>query len=325
MKTILLALKRNKLMTALAAFLLVAVILSAVTNYLVANQELTSVIQSFQTLDSLPDGQGQKVKVILLNGQSNASGVGSVHYLEEKSQSTDYARFEDGYDNVMINFFSENGNYSSQGEFVKAKVGQGCAPDYIGPELGLADSLSQVFADELVIILKYTWGGSNLHTQWRAPSMPGPTGDLYTAFINFTSAHMNYLLDKNYDASIGAMCWMQGESDAYLPYANDYKDGLSGFVTDIRADLGVFSGDDGIHFIDAGIYDSPLVDQCEMINQAKRHVAALSSKNHYFDTIEAGLEYDKEPADNPDLAHFDALSTLELGRLFANEISSIYS
>ena len=225
----------------------------------------------------------------------------------------------------MINFFSENGNYSSQGEFVKAKVGQGCAPDYIGPELGLADSLSQVFADELVIILKYTWGGSNLHSQWRAPSMPGPTGDLYTAFINFTSAHMNYLLDKNYDASIGAMCWMQGESDAYLPYANDYKDGLSGFVTDIRADLGVFSGDDGIHFIDAGIYDSPLVDQYEMINQAKRHVAALSSKNHYFDTIEAGLEYDKEPVDNPDVAHFDALSTLELGHLFANEISSIYS
>ena len=38
MKTILLALKRNKLMTALAAFLLVAVILSAATNYLVANQ-----------------------------------------------------------------------------------------------------------------------------------------------------------------------------------------------------------------------------------------------------------------------------------------------
>ena len=109
MKAILLALKRNKLMTALAAFLLLGVILSTIANCLVANQKSTSVVQSFQTLDSLPDGHGQKVKVILLNGQSNASGVGSVHYLEEKSQSADYARFEDGYDNVMINFFSENG------------------------------------------------------------------------------------------------------------------------------------------------------------------------------------------------------------------------
>jgi hypothetical protein len=325
MKNFLNAVRCNKLMTALAAFLFIAVILSAAANIFVANNKITATIQHFQAMDSLPDGQGQKVKVILLNGQSNASGVGSVQYLQEKSSSEDFARYETGYDNILINFFSENGNYSSSGHFVKAKVGQGCTPDYIGPELGLADTLSQTYNDELVFILKYTWGGSNLHTQWRAPSMTGATGELYIAFINFTSTCMDYLRLKNYDAEINTMCWMQGESDAYLPYANEYEEGLKNFLEDLRSDLNQYISEDGLHFIDAGIYDSPLVDQYQLINNAKQNVTALSPKNHYFDTIEEGLEYDQEPLGNPVLAHFDSISALRLGHLFANIIVDVLS
>lgn len=325
MKKFLQVLRNNKLVTGITIFLLFAIALSGIVNYRVANQNAITAVQNFVANDTLEDGQGQKVKVVLLNGQSNASGVGSVYYLRQKANATDYSRYESGYDNVLINFFSENGNHSSNGAFVKAKVGQGCTPDYIGPELGLADTLSQHYADELVFILKYSWGGSTLHTNWRAPSMSGETGELYTAFINFTSTHMNYLKAKNYDASIAAMCWMQGESDAYLPHANNYEEGLKRFTDDLRDDLDEYAGDDGIHFIDAGIYDSLIIDQHEAINAAKQNVANLSSKNHYFDTIEAGLEYDKEPVEKPDLAHFDALSTLRLGQLFANEIISIYN
>jgi len=325
MKKIMQVIKSNKLMSGITLFLLFAIALSVVVNFYVASRDEIITIQHFVADDTLEDGRGQKVKVILLNGQSNASGVGSVYYLQEKSEATDYLRYEAGYDNVLINFFSENGNYSSQGAFVRAKVGQGCTPDYIGPELGLADALSQNYEDELIFILKYTWGGSTLHTDWRAPSMSGQTGELYTAFINFTTSNMDYLRGKNYDASIEAMCWMQGESDAYLPHSNNYEEGLRSFISDLRGDLDEYAGDAGIHFIDAGIYDSPLIDEHEAINAAKQSVASQSSKNHYFDTIAAGLEYDKEPLDNPDLAHFDALSTLQLGQLFANEFINIYS
>ncbi|MFA5421943.1 MAG: sialate O-acetylesterase [Bacilli bacterium] len=289
-----------------------------------SNQRIPTAIQHFTTLDSLPDGGGQSLKVILLAGQSNASGVGSVAYLEQKSDSEDYARYELGYDNILINFFSENGNYSSEGAFVQARVGQGCTPDYIGPELGLADHLSPAFEDEHIIILKYSWGGSTLHTDWRAPSSSGSTGKLFTAFINFTSTHMNYLLSKNYDANIEAMCWMQGESDGIGPASSEYEDNLRKFISDVRTDLSDYSPDGGMYFIDAGIYDSPLVQDYQIINQAKMNIASSSPLNRYIDTIANGLEYDKEPVEKPDLAHFDALSCLKLGYLFADEIIELY-
>jgi len=176
----------------------------------------------------------------------------------------------------------------------------------------------------LFFILKYSWGGSNLHSQWRAPSSQGETGDLYKAFINFTTTSMAYLLSKNYNVFIDAMCWMQGESDAYSPHAQSYKNNLTAFVKDIRSDLCTYI-DEELHFIAAGIYDSPIVTEYLTINQAKKDVAALSLNNYYFDTIDAGLTYNQEPEENPDLAHFDALSTLQLGYLFANQIIDILS
>ena len=317
--------KRNRLLSIAVSLLFVAIITCSIINFYIADHiNQTDVIQTFSVIDSLPDGQGKPATVILLNGQSNASGVGSVNYLEAKSGPDDFNRYEDGYDNIFINFFSENGNHSSQSRFIKAKIGQGCTPDYIGPELGLADLLAQQYPDQLFFILKYSWGGSNLHTRWRAPSSRGDTGDLYEAFINFTTASMDYLRAKNYAVFIDAMCWMQGESDAYSPHAQNYKNNLTYFVRDIRRNLGEYT-DDELHFIDAGIYDSPLVTEYITINQAKRDVAALSLNNHYFDTIDAGLTYNQEPEENPDLAHFDALSTLQLGYLFANQVIDILS
>jgi hypothetical protein len=44
----------------------------------------------------------------------------------------------------------------------------------------------------------------------------------------------------------------------------------------------------------------------------------------YFPTIEAGLTTMYEPFGNPDLGHYDALSELELGRMFGREIVKIY-
>lgn len=320
MKRFINIIKNNKILTSIAILLLLAVITSGIMNGIVASYKpLSSTVQDFNVLDTLPDGSNQKVKVILLNGQSNASGVGSVSYLQQKSNNEDFIRYEAGYDNVLINFFSENGNYSSQSKFVKAKIGQGCTPDYIGPELGLADRLSSTYNDELVFILKYSWCGSNLHTQWRSPSSDGDTGELYTAFINFTKTSMDYLLSKNYDASISAMSWMQGESDAFPPDSQAYKQNLTNFISDTRNDLTGYY-ENSFYFIDAGISDSPAWTDYLIINQAKSEVAALSEKNRYIDTILEGLEYDKEPVGQPDIAHFDALSTLKLGHLFADEI-----
>jgi hypothetical protein len=60
------------------------------------------------------------------------------------------------------------------------------------------------------------------------------------------------------------------------------------------------------------------------INEAKKAFAGTSEMNVYFPTIEAGLTTLYEPVEEPDLGHYDALSELELGRMFGREIVKIY-
>lgn len=56
------------------------------------------------------------------------------------------------------------------------------------------------------------------------------------------------------------------------------------------------------------------------MNNAKIKFSNDSEYNIYFSTIDSGLEWSKEPEDNPDIAHFDSLSEIKLGKLFAEEI-----
>ena len=55
-----------------------------------------------------------------------------------------------------------------------------------------------------------------------------------------------------------------------------------------------------------------------------RKFSEESELNRYFSTIENGLTTMNEPYDNPDLGHFDALSEIRLGELFAEELVRIY-
>jgi hypothetical protein len=60
--------------------------------------------------DTLPDGQGKKATVILLAGQSNASGCSLDEYLERNVSPEKYEEYEAGYDNVYINYFASGNN-----------------------------------------------------------------------------------------------------------------------------------------------------------------------------------------------------------------------
>lgn len=50
-----------------------------------------------------------------------------------------------------------------------------------------------------------------------------------------------------------------------------------------------------------------------------------SPLNRYFSTIDHGLTTLNEPYDEPDTAHYDSMSEIKLGRLFAEQIIKIYS
>lgn len=313
----------KKTLIALTASGLVFV-LAFVSSFCLAYRSAASnVVMDFSVADTLPNAEdaNKPVKVILLAGQSNASGVSSIAYLSQKSDPARYAAFSAGYSNVLINFFDDNGNNTSGSRFIPVGINQGCNVGYFGPEIGIAESLSAAYPDETVFVIKYAWGGSNLYNQWLSPSSEGNTGELYKAFTNFVRASMYYLRAKNYNAEIVAMCWMQGESDSDVN-CQTYGTHTANFVSDLRAELAPYIAASGMLFIDAGIADSVYWKNYPVINAAKSAHAGTSPLNVYIDTIEAGLSITGEPENNPDLAHYDALSEILLGNLFAQAIVS---
>lgn len=278
----------------------------------------------FTVNDTLTDGEGMPARVILIGGQSNASGCSRDDCLKENVSEEKYKEYETGYDNVYINYYS-TGTNESKG-FVKAANMQGEGGGFFGPELGLAEKLHEMYPNERFFIIKYAWGGSNLYEQWRSPSCKGKTGEMYKSFVSFVEESMEYLIEKNYDVKIEGMCWMQGESDSFsVENATDYEDNLSCLIKDLRKRFDKYASDDGIGFADALIADNPMFwVYCDDVNESKKNVAKVSSMHALIDTNREGLTCSEEPKDNPDMAHYDSLSQIKLGHLFAKEMIGFF-
>ena len=275
---------------------------------------------AFRIDDTLPKGEGKKATVILLGGQSNASGCSRDDCLQENVSKEKYAEYRKGYDNVYINYFASGKNQSQA--FVKCAALQGETGGFFGPELGIAEKLHETRPNELFFIVKYAWGATDLFEQWLSPSSKGETGKLYKAFVDYVTTSVEYLTYKNYDITIEAMCWMQGESDSFtVENATNYQTHLSNFIKDIRKEFSPYAAQDGIAFIDAYIADNPMYwVYCDLVNASKKAVAEQSPMNVLIDTIAHGLVCDKEPQEQPDVAHYDSLSQIKLGHLFAEEV-----
>lgn len=271
---------------------------------------------SFTVNDTMPNGEGKRATVILLGGQSNASGCSRDDYLQKNVSEEKYAEYQNGYDNVYINYYVSG--YNESKAFVKCGAKQGEAGGYFGPELGMAEKLNEAYPDETFFIIKCAWGGTNLYDQWLSPSSVGKTGDLYKHFVGFVSSSLEYLKAKNYNVKVEGFCWMQGESDSFsTKHATDYEANLTAFIADIRNEFSDYADDDGIAFVDAYIADNPVYwVYCDMVNASKKAVADSSDMNLLVDTIAAGLTCSEEPVDAPDLAHYDSLSEIKLGNMF---------
>jgi hypothetical protein len=272
----------------------------------------------------LPDGNGKSARIILLGGQSNASGCSLDEYLQKNVTEEKYAEYQNGYDNVYINYLS---GLNRSNEFVKCATLQGEIQGSFGPELGLAEKLNELYPNETFFIIKCAWGGSNLYEQWLSPTSAGKTGRFYKEFVAFAEASVKYLISKNYDVKIEGMCWMQGESDSFMiESSTEYGKHLENFIKDIRKEFSEYAADDGIAFIDAYIAANPMFwVYYESVNLGKTNVAKLSTMNELVDTISAGLDCSKEPEGAPDIPHYDALSEIKLGHLFAEKLSEFLS
>jgi hypothetical protein len=273
--------------------------------------------------DTLPYGFGKKATVIFLAGQSNAAGCSRDEYLQKNVPPEQYEKYENGFDNVYINYFVSGTNESHA--FVKCEARQGEWGGFFGPELGLAEKLSETFPDQTFFIIKYAWGGTNLYEQWRSPSSGGEVGPLYNSFVEYAKHSLEYLTIKGYDVSVEAMCWMQGEADSMEEESTlNYDENLSNFIGDVRAEFSDYASNNGIAFVDAYIADSFFWKHYIKLNQAKQTVADSSPMNVVIDTIAHGLSITEEPVGEPDIAHYDSLSEIKLGHLFAEQCISFF-
>lgn len=277
---------------------------------------------SYPTAAPLPDGGGKRAKVIILIGQSNATGCSLNSYLEKNVPTEDFAKYSAGFDSVLINFCLDDQKYTSAGEFRKVDL-TAAAGDCFGPELGMAEVLAEAYPDEKIFILKYSMSGYSLHHHWLCG---GERGSIYEAFIAFARTYLEKLTECNYDARVGAICWMQGESDTTDFKASHYLANQTAFASYLREDLAEYATEGGIYFIDAGISNSPYCEPAyPAINEAKLAFSKLSPLNLYFSTIEAGYTIHLEPEGEPDWGHYDSLSELALGRKFGELIVSAYN
>ena len=307
-------------------FIILTLLLTSSCNY--KGSSLSSSIDysinmdtNFEINDCLNDGNNQKAKVIVLLGQSNASGCTYNNYLEMNTSKEEYERYQNGFDNILINYSIDNRSYTTNGEFKKVDLTCGVKEGRFGPEVGMSEILSNEYKDETIFILKFTMSGYSLNHHWLNEY---EKFDIYNACIIYLETYLDYLISKNYNINLDAICFMQGESDTTHFKASRYYNNLIKFTSFLREDLDKYNKDE-IYFIDAGISNSPYCEPAyKEINKAKEEFSKLSNYNIYFPTIEEGLTTLYEPYEEPDLGHYDSLSMIKLGHLFGEALVNIY-
>lgn len=278
--------------------------------------------EDFAKGKGLVDGNGEKISVLFLIGQSNCTGCSITSYLKDQVEADDFNRYQNGYKNVLINYNLDNGRSTSNGSFVNVDLSCGSTSLQFGPEVGLADELSKANLNKKVFILKYSMSGYSLNWHWLRHEQ---RGEIYNNFKIYASLYLDYLKSMNYDISLDAILWMQGESDTATSNSLRYYNNELALISYLREDFKNYTKQKEIYFIDAGISDCPYcLPGYPIVNKSKEVIATLSKFNLYFPTIENGLTTMHEPYYDPDLGHYDALSMLKLGQLYAKEVLFIY-
>lgn len=264
-------------------------------------------------------------KVILIGGQSNATGATRSSFLENNVSYEEYLEYLRGYSNVKILFSSGTVNSgavsisNSSDQFVDVVIGQGVSKSSFGPELGLAAYLSENYPDETFYIIKYAIGATGLSVHWH------PTNEsrnkCLVGFKETVDLGLDLLKEQGLDPQIVAFLWMQGESDATtFKAAYDYYDLQKALVENIREEYAEYSAPRGIAFIDAAVSESGMWQSAFLLNQSKQRYSMDSAINFYIDTNASGLDTMQE---NNDPAHYDSTSMILLGELFGAEVSKV--
>ena len=271
-----------------------------------------------------------KAHVILMGGQSNASGWSLRDYLAARIPAEQIAVYDNGFENVLIEY---NCDSNVSDAFVPVKMGQGLNDGIgtvrFGPEIGIAEYLTHNYPDEVFYIIKSSRSSSGLadvngvFPNW----LDG--GTVLDDFKSAVNTALERMKAAGLDPEIFAMVWMQGETDAAtLDAAKNYANREAELLGRIYESFGSYMAPGGMAFLDAAIYEAPQFVHASDLNRSK-YEFAQASKNHYFvDIRDHGLDTIHEATclNTPeaiDTNHFDSDDMLTLGRLFGETLGQV--
>lgn len=191
------------------------------------------------------------IDIYLIAGQSNAAGTTKVN---ERELAALDSRYIDGFEHILYAGSANPGSGPYELDIQKVKVGCGIDENHMGPELGMAEALSEYYNSQTGAyagFIKYAEGGSSLlytGRDWVSPSykktltgeLPDTTGYLYNEFIDEVKQRMEEYRNAGYEPVIKGMYWMQGEANRDNPA--EYTKAFKYFVTDVRNDLTKITG-----------------------------------------------------------------------------------
>ena len=284
--------------------------------------EISSSSNNDSSESSSSEPEPEEISVIVLAGQSNMEGNTWSQYISTSYgfSEEEVARIKAGYQDITMSyrcFYNGNpsGGTDSYGLFMPVKLGQANTTSKFGPEIGIAETLSE--QSDTSYIIKATYSGSCLQTQYVTNG--GRKLKLYTHFVKFIKRQLKVLESENKTPRVRGVFWMQGESDTFLSYSNKYGKAEKYFLDYLRIDLNNWIYDH-FNFVDAYIYTGGICwVNPEIVNECKQQIA--DSNEHCYciktngeDETAIKLYLKSETNEGDDLAHYCSSSMLLLGK-----------
>ncbi len=256
-------------------------------------------------------------RVYLIGGQSNANGRGDAAQLTDPLASPQQ----------NVHFFwhrtqeTDNVGHLVEDQWIDLAPGSGHGktkpvyPKEFGLELSFGRQLAAAYPDEKIAIVKYSHGGSNLHSQW------AENGPMYQTFVETTRSALQALSDAGHTFELQGMVWQQGEADASAKHAKDYEANLTSLISRVRNDL---ANSQPLPFVIGGLSNSqnPAIttpgEPWYVARQAQEAVARKLSKVGFVNTDGLSTRVG-EPI------HFNHTALIAIGKAHAAELIRLES
>lgn len=174
-------------------------------------------------------------KVFILSGQSNCNGNVPINQWPVEMNKTHTSI------KCWIGETYEDINPSKPAPRANVRTWQALAPGwgydwsgFAGPELSMGYTLSQLYPNDKIAIIKCNRPGQALHSYFRPPSRGGTLGQGYTTIVNSVNTALASI-GGTYE--IAGMGWIQGESDMMEGKGAEYEGHLKNLISDLRSEF----------------------------------------------------------------------------------------